>query len=91
MTTDSSCQRSLSRKRVLMNALVISAEGTQQARVHELTSLGARISVDRDLESGSDVIFKRGQTFVAARVVWAESGSAGIEFYRAMPAFQVAA
>ena len=91
MTVITSCQRSFDRKRVLMNALIISADGTHQARVNELTGSGARIHCDRDLATGTDVIFKRGKTFVAARVAWSEESGAGLEFYRAMPALELAA
>ena len=82
MTANSSCNRTLDRKRVLMNATIISADGTQPARVNELTGHGARIACGRDLAPGSDVIFKRGKAFVAARVAWTDESGAGLDFYR---------
>lgn len=91
MTIERDCQGVLGRKRVLMNATIISAEGAQAARVSELTGIGARIVCDRPVVSGSDVIFKRGKTFAAARIIWCDESGAGLEFYKAMPAVELAA
>lgn len=91
MTTEAACQRSLDRKRVLMNATIISAEGSQPARVNELTGLGARIFCDREMAPDSEVIFKRGDTFAAARVAWSDESGTGLEFYRPLPSARLAA
>jgi hypothetical protein len=90
VTVESTCQRSRDRKRVLMNATIIGADVTQVARVMELTAAGARIACDRRLDPDSDVIFKRPDAFVAARVVWSDERGAGLEFYRAKPLLQAA-
>ena len=68
-----------------MRATLVTAEGVQSARVRDLTSGGAGIVCDCPPEAGSDVILKRGDLFVAARVVWADENSAGLEFYREAP------
>ena len=77
--------RDAARKRVLMRATIISAAGAQAADVKDLTSSGARIRCDRRLEEGWDVIFNRGEVFVAARVAWASRDGAGLQFYREIP------
>ena len=91
MTLETNCQRSSTRKRVLMTATIIGADGTQPARVNELTSSGTRIACDRPLAPGSDVIFKRGRISIAARVAWSKDESAGLEFYRDLPGLKIAA
>jgi len=37
------------------------------------------------------VILKRGDLFIAARVVWSDATSAGLEFYREVPIEEVTA
>jgi len=82
--------RRANRRRVLMRATLVAADGVQSARVRDLTSSGAGIVCDCPPEIGSDVILKRGDLFVAARVVWAEGNSAGLEFYREAPLEELA-
>src|SRR4030095_7611424 len=74
--------RRTSRKRVLMTATIISQAGIQQARIRDWSTSGVQISCDRPPTTDTDVIFKRGQVFVAARVAWMCKGDAGLEFYR---------
>jgi hypothetical protein len=64
---------------------LVAADGVQSARVRDLTSGGAGIVCDCPPPEGSDVILKRGDLFVAARVVWVDKNSAGLEFYREAP------
>jgi hypothetical protein len=68
-----------------MRATLVAADGVQSARVRDLTSSGAGIVCDSPPPAGADVILKRGDLFVAARVVWADENSAGLEFYREAP------
>ena len=68
-----------------MRATLVAADGVQSARVRDLTSSGAGIACDCPPAAGTDVILKRGDLFVAARVVWADETSAGLEFYREAP------
>jgi hypothetical protein len=83
--------RNLARKRVFMKAAIIDAHGTQQVRVKDLTSAGARIAGDRSVRVGEDVILKRGTMFVAARVAWSNEAGAGLEFYRSLTPAELAA
>lgn len=82
MTVATGDLRDHARKRVLMNASIISATGTHRARIDDLTISGVRLTCHPPLENDTDVIFKRKATVVAARVVWAAGTSAGLEFYR---------
>lgn len=73
-----------------MRATLVTTGGVQSARVRDLTSSGAGIVCDSPPEAGSDVILKRGDLFVAARVVWSDRTSAGLEFYREAPLEELA-
>lgn len=68
-----------------MRATIVSVDGAQSARLRDLGGTGAGILCDTPLDPGSDVIFKRGNLLVAARVVWARRNEAGLEFYRPLP------
>lgn len=85
LTVEASDLRRLKRRRVLMRATIISVDGSQSARVRDLTDTGAGILCETPLATGTDVIFRRGDLLVAARVVWAKSAEAGLEFYRPLP------
>lgn len=65
-----------------MRATLIAADGAQTVRLKDLTSEGAGIACQVPLRFGTDVILRRGDLFIAARVVWAEGMTAGLEFYR---------
>ncbi len=82
MTVQTRDLRRSKRKRMLIRATLISMEGPQTVRVKDLTSEGAGICCDAPLTVGSDVILERSDLFVAARVVWVDGASAGLEFYR---------
>jgi hypothetical protein len=90
MTGQTRVQRSSERKRVLMNATIIDADGTHQVRVVDLNSLGARIACTRVIPVGEDLIFRRGGLFIAARVAWSKRDGAGLQFYREIPASEIA-
>lgn len=70
------------RRHVLMRATVIGADGPQSAYLRDLTSTGARVRCDRQLQEGEDVMLKRGELFVPARVAWTTKEEAGLQFYR---------
>lgn len=91
MTMQARVLRSVDRKRVLMKASLINADGSHDVRVYDLTVSGARIACERVIPPDEDVIFKRGKLFVAARVAWSNRGGAGLEFYREVPASELAA
>lgn len=82
MTGKLECSRDVARTRVLMLATVVAPDGARQARVRDLSRSGAQLSLDGTLPVDSDVIFRRGPIFAAARVVWSNDGQAGISFYR---------
>lgn len=83
--------RRAKRRRVLMTATLISADCAQQARIRDLTTSGAQVACETPLKRGWDVILKRGDLFVAARVAWAAGSSAGLEFYRPVDLDELAA
>jgi hypothetical protein len=70
------------RRHVLMRATVIGIDGPQSAHVRDLTSTGARVRCDPPLREGEDVMLKRGDLFVPARVAWTTKDEAGLQFYR---------
>ena len=74
--------RDAARKRVLMQATIISVAGPQQTFLKDLTASGARIQSEHPLQEGWDVVFKRGDDFRAARVAWTKKDEAGLQFYR---------
>lgn len=50
--------------------------------MRDLTSTGARVRCDPPLSEGEDVMLKRGDLFVPARVAWTTKDEAGLQFYR---------
>lgn len=70
------------RKHVLMHAIIITTDGPQRVHVKDLTLTGARILCEHSIQPDSDVIFKRGDDFRAARVAWTRGEEAGLQFYR---------
>lgn len=75
-------ERQVHRTRVLLRADVLTSEGTIRARVRDISPSGVQLSTQRQLNQGEDLIFVRGQTFVAAKVAWSTNENAGLEFYR---------
>lgn len=65
-----------------MTATLITTDCVQKARIRDLTANGAQVACDAPVKRGSDVVLKRGDLFIAARVAWAQGSSAGLEFYR---------
>lgn len=70
------------RKSVIIEAVLITADGEIRARVRDLSNVGAKVSSSRELTVGGDLIFKRNAIFAAARVVWSGERDSGLEFYR---------
>ena len=79
---DATRGRKIDRKHVLMTATIISVDGPSMAKILDLSPSGARIACNSPLSTDSDVIFRRGGTFAAARVAWTDGTCAGLEFYR---------
>lgn len=74
--------RQASRVRVLLKAVIYDPDGAQQVRLKDLSDDGVQIFCEKPPAADSDVIFKRGAVFAAARVAWANRTSAGLQFYR---------
>ena len=79
---DGDARRRLERKRVILKASIISFDGIQDVRIRELSPSGVQIWCRDPLEKDGEVIFCRGNIFIAARVVWQHDGSAELEFHR---------
>lgn len=76
--------RRSARKRVILRATLIGTDGAQTVRLKDLTSTGAGLACQVPLAAGSDVVLRRGNLFIAARVAWADGMAAGLQFYRAV-------
>src|SRR3954467_15238506 len=81
---DGAGSRKLDRKHVLQHATIISASGRHYARISDFSVSGVRVSCANPPAENDDVIFKRGDLFVAARVAWTDKSGAGLQFYRAL-------
>jgi hypothetical protein len=81
LTVHSDLRRSR-RKHVILRATLIGADGAQTVRLKDLTSDGAGLACQVPLSVGSDVVLRRGDLFIAARVAWADGTAAGLGFYR---------
>lgn len=79
------------RRTVLMRATLIGTDGAQTVRLKDLTGEGAGIACQSPLQSGADVILRRGELFIAARVAWTDGLNAGLEFYRPVAMEELAA
>ena len=67
-----------------MTATLVSVECVQKVRIRDVNSGGGGILCETPLKPGTDVVLKRGDLFIAARVAWVDGKSAGLEFYRAV-------
>jgi hypothetical protein len=86
-----SCRREgKPRQRVLMAATLVTPNGAQRIRVRDLSAGGAKILSSEPLSGEFDTIFRRGQTFAAARVVWTNGQEAGLSFYRELAPSELA-
>jgi len=93
VATDVQSARKGERKRVLMRGTVFSPDGAHIVWIRDISNDGALVSgvaaQDR-LQSGCDIIFKRGSIFAAGRIAWANETGAGIKFYRDLADCEVA-
>ena len=74
--------RTNSRKRVLMTGTVVTADGNQRVRIHNISATGAHVSTDGTMKAKVDVLLKKLPIAAAAWVAWTEEKSAGLKFYR---------
>ena len=79
---DGAGSRKLDRKHVLLHATILSASGRHYATISDFSLSGVRVSCANPPGENGDVIFRRGDVFVAARVAWADKSGAGLQFYR---------
>ena len=75
-------RRSVRRARVLLAARLNTDSGDVDARLRDLSRKGALIECKQTLAVGDEVVFKRGDTVVPARVAWAANNRVGLEFLR---------
>ena len=73
-------KRSAKRARVLLAAKLQTSFGEVEARLRDLSRKGALVECAQVPDVGSEVIFVRGETIVAARVAWAAGNRVGLEF-----------
>lgn len=88
---DISQSREGARKRVLVRATLFTPTGDHTVWVRDVSSGGALVSAKSHLPTNCDVIFKRGEVFVAAHVAWSNETGAGVNFYRELSEREVAA
>jgi hypothetical protein len=87
---DISPSRSGARKRVLMRGTVFSPTGAHVVWIRDVSPTGALVTGEH-LPSDCDVIFKRGDVFVAAHIAWSNETGTGVKFYRNLSDDEVAA
>lgn len=73
-------QRNVKRCRVLLAARLRTSRGEIDARLRDLSRLGALVESDEALPIGEELVFSRGETVVRARVAWAGGNRIGLEF-----------
>jgi len=80
VNTTASSQRQAKRARVLLAGKLQTPYGEIDARLRDISSLGALIECATLPPPGSEVVFSRGSTVVPARVIWVAAGRVGLEF-----------
>ena len=73
-------KRAAKRARVLLAAKLQTSFGEVEARLRDLSRKGALVECAQVPDVGSEVVFVRGETIVAARVAWAAGNRVGLEF-----------
>lgn len=80
VSSSASGKRSAKRARVLLAARLETPFGEFDARLRDLSRKGALVECSKAVPVGTEVLFKRGSTFVPARIAWAGTGRLGLEF-----------
>lgn len=80
-TISTGSKRSTKRARVLLTARLQTEFGEIEARLRDLSRKGALVECSQVPPVGSEVVFARGATVVAARVAWAGRDRVGLEFH----------
>jgi len=73
-------QRQAKRARVLLAGKLQTPYGEVDARLRDISSMGALVECAQVPPVGCEVVFSRGQTVVPARVAWSAAGRVGLEF-----------
>ncbi|HEX8193481.1 MAG TPA: PilZ domain-containing protein [Allosphingosinicella sp.] len=74
-------ERQAKRARVLLAGRLQTPFGEYDARLRDISKMGALVECASVPEVGSEVVFSRGQTVVPARVAWTAAGRVGLEFH----------
>ena len=74
-------QRQAKRARVLLSGKLQTAYGEADARLRDISRMGALVECAQIPPAGSEVVFSRGSTVVPARVAWSGAGRIGLEFH----------
>jgi len=82
--------RSSKRPRVLFEAVLLTPEGARQVRVRDLSQSGAQLLTDGLVKGECDALFKRGELFAAARILWSDDRQLGLRFYRQLSTEELA-
>ena len=77
-------QRGAKRARVLLAAKLQTKYGEIDARLRDLSRLGALVECHEVPKVGTEVVFVRGKISVPARVAWAGKDRVGLEFLYAI-------
>lgn len=77
-------QRQAKRARVLLAGKLQTTFGEVDARLRDISRMGALIECSTVPPVGSEVVFSRGSTTVPARVAWTGGGRVGLEFHYAI-------
>ncbi len=73
-------KRQAKRSRVLIAAKLQTPLGEVDARLRDISKLGALVECNRVPPVGSDVVFMRGGLVIPARVAWSGGNRVGLEF-----------
>ena len=74
-------QRQAKRARVLLSGRLQTPYGEHDARLRDISKMGALVECAKVPPAGCEVVFSRGQTVVPARVAWSGAGRIGLEFH----------
>jgi hypothetical protein len=74
-------QRQAKRARVLLAGRLQTTFGEYDARLRDISRMGALVECATVPQVGSEVVFSRGSTVVPARVAWTAAGRIGLEFH----------
>lgn len=71
-----------SRTRVFMRGTVFTPVGASVVWIRDISNDGALVGGNDPMPPRGDIVFKRGDVFVAGFIAWANGNEAGVEFYR---------